>query len=46
MATVKMPMGDWDTVIAVMTMAREHGIVAYIDGIITEIDSQIARQES
>lgn len=46
MANVKMPMGDWETVIAVMEMARDNGIVAYIDGIIKDIDSQIARQES
>jgi hypothetical protein len=45
MNTVKMPRGDWDTVIMVLTMARDHGIVAYIDNIIDDIDNQVAEQE-
>jgi hypothetical protein len=45
MNTVKMPRGDWNTVIMVMTMARDHEIVSYIDNIIDDIDNQIAKQE-
>ena len=45
MNVVKMPRADWETIIFVMTMAKEAGIVAYIDNIINEIDNQIAEQE-
>ena len=45
MPTVKMPRGDWDTVIMVLTMARDHEIVAYIDNIIDDIDNQVYAQE-
>lgn len=45
MPTVKMPRGDWDTVIMVLTMARDHEIVAYIDNIIDDIDQQVYAQE-
>jgi hypothetical protein len=43
--TVKMPRADWDTVIAVLTLAQELRAVGYIDGIIKDIDNQIAEQE-
>jgi hypothetical protein len=42
---VKMPRADWETIIMVMTMARDSGLVAYIDPIINDIDNQIAEQE-
>jgi hypothetical protein len=45
MNVVKMPRADWDTVIAVLTLAQELRAVGYIDGIIKDIDDQIARQE-
>ena len=45
MPKVKMPMGDWETVIAVMEMARDRGIVAYVDTIINDIDRQVSSQE-
>jgi hypothetical protein len=45
MNVVKMPRADWETIIFVMTMARDTGLVAYIDNIINEIDNQIAEQE-
>lgn len=45
MPKVKMPRGDWETVVMVLTMARDHGIVAYIENIIDDIDKQIAQQE-
>jgi hypothetical protein len=45
MPKVKMSRGDWDTVVMVMTIARDRGIVAYIDHIIDDIDNQIAEQE-
>lgn len=45
MNTVKMPRADWETIIAVMTLARDLQAVGYIDGIIDEIDKQIAEQE-
>jgi hypothetical protein len=45
MNVVKMPRADWETIILVMTMARDSGLVAYIDPIINEIDNQIAEQE-
>jgi hypothetical protein len=45
MPKVTMPRGDWDTVIMVMTMARDYEIVGYIDDIIDDIDNQIAKQE-
>jgi hypothetical protein len=45
MNTVKMTRGDWDTVIMVMTMARDYEIVSYIDNIIDDIDNQIGKQE-
>jgi hypothetical protein len=45
MNTVKMTRGDWETVIMVMTMARDHEIVSYIDNIIDDIDNQIGKQE-
>jgi len=45
MNTVKMTRGDWETVIMVMTMARDNEIVSYIDNIIDDIDNQIAGQE-
>jgi hypothetical protein len=40
-----MPRADWETIIAVMMLARNQGIVAYIEPIIDDIDSQIAGQE-
>jgi hypothetical protein len=40
-----MPRADWDTVIMVLTMARDEELVAYIDNIIDDIDNQIADQE-
>jgi len=43
--TVEMPRADWDTVIAVLTLAQDLQAVGYIDGIINDIDSQIAGQE-
>jgi hypothetical protein len=45
MPKVNMPRADWDTVVMVLTMAQDHGIVAYIDNIIKDIDSQVAEQE-
>jgi hypothetical protein len=45
MANVRMPQADWDTVVMVLTMARDSGMVAHIDGIIDDIDGQVARQE-
>jgi hypothetical protein len=45
MNTVKMPRADWETIIMVLTMARDTRLVAYIDPIINEIDNQIAEQE-
>ena len=45
MNVVKMPRADWETIILIMTMARDSGLVAYIDPIINEIDNQIAEQE-
>jgi hypothetical protein len=45
MNVVKMPRADWDTVIAVLTLAQELRAVGYIDGIINDIDNQIAGQE-
>jgi hypothetical protein len=45
MNTVKMPRADWETIIAVMMLVRDRGIVAYIDPIINDIDSQIKGQE-
>ena len=45
MPKVEMPRGDWETVVMVLTMARDHEIVAYIDNIIDDIDKQIAQQE-
>lgn len=41
-----MPMSDWDTVVMVLTMARDHQIVGYIDNIIDDIDQQLAEQET
>lgn len=46
MLRVEMPRADWDTVIWVMTAARDAEIVAYIDNIIDDIDNQIYSQES
>jgi hypothetical protein len=45
MPKVNMPRADWDTVIMVMTMARDNELVAYIDNIIDDIDNQIGKQE-
>ena len=45
MNTVKMPRADWETIILIMTMARDTGLVAYIDPIINDIENQIAEQE-
>jgi len=45
MNTVKMTRGDWNTVIMVMTMARDYEIAGYIDNIIDDIDNQIGKQE-
>jgi hypothetical protein len=45
MPKVNMPRGDWDTVVMVLTMARDHEIVGYIDNIIDEIDKQVGEQE-
>ena len=45
MNTVTMPRADWETVIAVMTLARDFEAVGYIDGIIDDIDNQIEGQE-
>lgn len=45
MPKITMPAGDWETVIMVLTMARDQGLVAYIDNIINDIDQQLAKQE-
>jgi len=45
MPKVKMSRGDWDTVLMVLTVARDQGLVAYIDSIIDDIDEQVAGQE-
>jgi hypothetical protein len=45
MPKVKMTRGEWDTVVMVLTMARDQEIVAYIDDIIDQIDNQVAEQE-
>jgi hypothetical protein len=42
---VRMPQADWDTVIMVLTMARDHQLVGYIDNVIDDIDSQVSGQE-
>ena len=45
MPKITMPAGDWHLVVTVLAMAAEIGLVAYVDNIINEIDSQLARQE-
>lgn len=45
MIKVALPRADWDTIIAVLTAARDAEIVAYIDNIIDDIDEQTHAQE-
>lgn len=45
MPTIKMPRADWETVLMVLTMARDSQRVAYIDSIIDDIDKQFDSQE-
>jgi hypothetical protein len=45
MVKVSMPRADWDVVVAVLTLARDLEAVGYIDGIIDDIDNQVAEQE-
>ena len=45
MVKVEMPRADWDVVIFTMCLARDAGLVAYIDGIIDDIDDQVSEQE-
>lgn len=45
MPKITMPAGDWHTVITVLAMAQEIGLVAYTDNIINEIDNQLSQQE-
>jgi len=46
MPKINMPSADWDTVIMVLTAARDAQIVGYIDNIIDDIDRQLAKQEN
>jgi len=45
MAKVDMPHGDWNTVIMILTDARDSERFAYFDHIIDAIDSQLAKQD-
>jgi len=45
MPKITMPAGDWHTVVIALTVARDSGLIAYVDNIINDIDKQLARQE-
>jgi len=40
-----MPSANWAIVTTVLAMAQEYGLVAYLDGILADIDNQLAEQE-
>jgi hypothetical protein len=45
MPKITMPAGDWHTVVIALTVARDSGLIAYVDNIINDIDKQLAQQE-
>jgi hypothetical protein len=45
MIEVQMTRSDWDTVIMILTDARDSGRFAYFDHIIDSIDSALDKQE-
>lgn len=46
MITVKMPRGDWDIVVMILTDARDSGRFAYFDHIVDAIDHALDTQEN
>ena len=46
MIKVKMPRADWDTVVMILTDARDSGRFAYFDHIIDSVDSALDSQEN
>ena len=45
MPKVELTRGDWETVVLIMEVARDQGIVNYIDWLITDIKDQVYAQE-
>jgi hypothetical protein len=43
---VNMPRGDWDTVVMILTDARDSGRFAYFDHIIDAVDNALDSQEN
>ena len=46
MIKVSMPRSDWDTVIMILTDARDSGKFAYFDNVIDSIDYALDTQEN
>lgn len=46
MINVKMTRSDWDTVIMILTDARDSGKFAYFDNVIDTIDNALDTQEN
>ena len=46
MINVKMSRSDWDTVVFILTDARDSGRFAYFDNIIDSIDNALDTQEA
>ena len=46
MITVSMPRADWDTVVMILTDARDSGRFAYFDDIVDTIDNALDTQEN
>jgi hypothetical protein len=46
MINVKMSRSDWDTVILILTDARDSGKIGYFDNIIDSIDHALDTQEA
>jgi hypothetical protein len=46
MINVKMSRSDWDTVVLILTDARDSGRFAYFDNIIDSIDNALDTQEA
>ena len=45
MIKVTMPRSDWDTVVMILTDARDSGKFAYFDHVVDTIDSALDTQE-
>jgi len=45
MPKVKLPRGEWESILVTLELAQQHNIVAYLDPLIKEIEDQVYAQE-